>query len=227
LDPGYVSLGVRESSTPTDAAPRVRALLGASPSGSRRAPPARLQRRSHAGVRLRRRLRARAAPWRRMAARCRGRIRADGALEHGPGGAPTSPMHTPAAATRTSTPSATCPTTCSRRSAATAGTCTGACATRPEPAPPRGGGIRPRPAAHGHIVHNGCMGDATPPRPSPPPLGDDCALFHDVDGTLVEFQEDPAAVHLLPDVREAIGRLSRRLHGALALVSGRPLAQLD
>ncbi|KAF1698828.1 trehalose-phosphatase [Pseudoxanthomonas suwonensis] len=71
------------------------------------------------------------------------------------------------------------------------------------------------------------MVDETPSRPSPPPLGDDCALFLDVDGTLVEFQEDPAAVHLLPDVREAIGRLSRRLHGALALVSGRPLAQLD
>ncbi len=71
------------------------------------------------------------------------------------------------------------------------------------------------------------MVDETSSRPSPPPLGDDCALFLDVDGTLVEFQEDPAAVHLRPDVREAIGVLSRRLHGAVALVSGRPLAQLD
>jgi len=71
------------------------------------------------------------------------------------------------------------------------------------------------------------MVDETKSRPSPPPLGDDCALFLDVDGTLVEFQEDPAAVHLLPDVREAIGQLGRRLHGAVALVSGRPLVQLD
>jgi len=71
------------------------------------------------------------------------------------------------------------------------------------------------------------MVDETPSRPSPPALGDDCALFLDVDGTLVEFTADPAAVHVLPEVREAIGRLSRRLHGAVALVSGRPLAQLD
>jgi len=66
-----------------------------------------------------------------------------------------------------------------------------------------------------------------PSRPSPPPLGDDCALFLDVDGTLVEFSEDPAAVRLLPEVREAIGLLGERLRGAVALVSGRPLAQLD
>ena len=71
------------------------------------------------------------------------------------------------------------------------------------------------------------MAEETPFRPSPPPLGDECALFLDVDGTLVEFTNDPAAVRLLPTVREAIGLLSDRLHGAVALVSGRPLAQLD
>lgn len=71
------------------------------------------------------------------------------------------------------------------------------------------------------------MADANPPRPSPPPLDDACALFLDVDGTLVDFSPDPAGVRVLPEVREAIGRISDRLGGAVALVSGRPLAQLD
>jgi trehalose 6-phosphate phosphatase len=71
------------------------------------------------------------------------------------------------------------------------------------------------------------MADATPQRPAPPPLDDACALFLDVDGTLIEFAVDPAGVRLLPQVREAIGAISDRLGGAVALVSGRPLAQLD
>lgn len=71
------------------------------------------------------------------------------------------------------------------------------------------------------------MADATPQRPAPPLLDDACALFLDVDGTLVEFEVDPAGVRLLPRVREAIGAISDRLGGAVALVSGRPLAQLD
>ncbi|KAF1686015.1 trehalose-phosphatase [Pseudoxanthomonas broegbernensis] len=71
------------------------------------------------------------------------------------------------------------------------------------------------------------MADAIPHRPSPPPLDDACALFLDVDGTLIDFAPDPASVRLLPQVREAIGRISDRLGGAVALVSGRPLLQLD
>ncbi|NIJ89377.1 trehalose 6-phosphate phosphatase [Xanthomonas campestris] len=65
------------------------------------------------------------------------------------------------------------------------------------------------------------------PLPSPPLLDDACALFLDVDGTLVDFADSPEAVRLLPEVREAIERLSDRLNGAVALVSGRPLSQLD
>ncbi|KAF1014529.1 MAG: Trehalose-6-phosphate phosphatase [Stenotrophomonas maltophilia] len=64
-------------------------------------------------------------------------------------------------------------------------------------------------------------------RPPPPLLDDACALFLDVDGTLIEFAERPDSVQLLPDIREAIGRISDRLEGAVALVSGRPLEQLD
>lgn len=73
----------------------------------------------------------------------------------------------------------------------------------------------------------GRMSEIPPFRPPPPLLDDDCALFLDVDGTLIEFAADPAQVILLPQVREAIGTISDRLSGAVALVSGRPLAQLD
>jgi trehalose 6-phosphate phosphatase len=71
------------------------------------------------------------------------------------------------------------------------------------------------------------MANDLPLRPPPPLLDDACALFLDVDGTLIEFADRPDAVTLLPDVREAIGRISDRLEGAVALVSGRPLEQLD
>ncbi|WP_411851915.1 trehalose-phosphatase [Stenotrophomonas sp. LGBM10] len=71
------------------------------------------------------------------------------------------------------------------------------------------------------------MANDFPQRPPPPLLDDACALFLDVDGTLIEFADDPEAVKLLPDIREAIGRISDRLEGAVALISGRPLDQLD
>jgi len=71
------------------------------------------------------------------------------------------------------------------------------------------------------------MANDFPQRPTPPLLDAACALFLDVDGTLIDFADDPEAVVLLPEVREAIGRISDRLSGAVALVSGRPLAQLD
>lgn len=62
----------------------------------------------------------------------------------------------------------------------------------------------------------------------PPPLLDDsCALFLDVDGTLLQFEIDPDLVGLPAGALETIGRLSDRLGGALALVSGRPLCELD
>lgn len=71
------------------------------------------------------------------------------------------------------------------------------------------------------------MADVHSPLPSPPLLDDACALFLDVDGTLIDFADSPEAVRLLPEVRAAIERLSERLGGAVALVSGRPLSQLD
>ena len=72
------------------------------------------------------------------------------------------------------------------------------------------------------------MADATLPRRLPPPLLDDaCALFLDVDGTLLEFDIHPDLVGLPRGALDIIGRVSDRLGGALALVSGRPLAEVE
>lgn len=53
------------------------------------------------------------------------------------------------------------------------------------------------------------------------------ALFLDVDGTLLDIAESPTAVCVPRELRAALECLHRRLGGALALVSGRPLDDLD
>ncbi len=53
------------------------------------------------------------------------------------------------------------------------------------------------------------------------------ALLLDFDGTLVELAPTPDSVVIPPGLGDLLARLSRRLDGALALVSGRPLADLD
>lgn len=53
------------------------------------------------------------------------------------------------------------------------------------------------------------------------------ALFLDFDGTLAPIARRPEEVRLDPRVAPVLGRLQRLLGGALALVSGRPLAELD
>lgn len=63
--------------------------------------------------------------------------------------------------------------------------------------------------------------------PSPPLLGADCALFLDVDGCLLEFKDDPQAVTVSPALQTLLQRLHAALGGALALVSGRGVADLD
>lgn len=65
------------------------------------------------------------------------------------------------------------------------------------------------------------------PRPRPPVPADDWALFLDVDGCLLDFADTPAAVTVPDTLVSTLQRLSLRLHGALALVSGRSLATLD
>jgi len=52
-------------------------------------------------------------------------------------------------------------------------------------------------------------------------------LFLDIDGTLLEIASTPAAVIVPVGLKELLERLYGLAHGALALVSGRSLAQLD
>jgi trehalose 6-phosphate phosphatase len=54
-----------------------------------------------------------------------------------------------------------------------------------------------------------------------------CALFLDVDGTLLDIAGSPAAVIVPDGLRATLQSLHHRLGGALALVSGRPIEDLD
>jgi len=53
------------------------------------------------------------------------------------------------------------------------------------------------------------------------------AFFLDVDGTLSEIVSDPRDARVASDVRETLEVLAQAAGGALALVSGRSIAQLD
>jgi trehalose 6-phosphate phosphatase len=67
----------------------------------------------------------------------------------------------------------------------------------------------------------------SPARPAPPPLDLSSSLFLDVDGTLLEIASRPERVHVPRRLPVLIERLARQRDGALALISGRPLGQLD
>ena len=62
-----------------------------------------------------------------------------------------------------------------------------------------------------------------------PPLASlgEAALFFDVDGTLVALEQKPEAVVVSEALRTLLARLIITTGGALALVSGRSIAQLD
>ena len=68
---------------------------------------------------------------------------------------------------------------------------------------------------------------ALPEPPLPGTAGRPWALLLDVDGTLLEFADDPAAVFVDPALHDLLRTLHRALGGALALVSGRQLADID
>ena len=61
----------------------------------------------------------------------------------------------------------------------------------------------------------------------PPPLGADCALFLDIDGTLLELAPTPGGVHVDAGVAALLPALARRLGGAVALITGRAMADAD
>jgi trehalose 6-phosphate phosphatase len=59
-----------------------------------------------------------------------------------------------------------------------------------------------------------------------PDLGE-CALLLDIDGTLLDMAPTPREVWVPPELATAMGRLLQRTDGALALVSGRSLNDID
>ncbi|MEP0452212.1 MAG: trehalose-phosphatase, partial [Roseibium sp.] len=60
-----------------------------------------------------------------------------------------------------------------------------------------------------------------------PQLEPDMALFLDFDGTLTELAPRPEEVQVASDVVSSLQQLQTRLDGAVAVISGRPIAQID
>src|SRR3954469_25532436 len=65
------------------------------------------------------------------------------------------------------------------------------------------------------------------PNAPPPSLAADAALFLDFDGTLVELAEAPDLIAVPATLPDLLLRLSDRLGGRLAILSGRALADLE
>ena len=63
--------------------------------------------------------------------------------------------------------------------------------------------------------------------PPDPGADDGWALFLDVDGTLLDFASHPQDVHVDARLHDDLAALRERLHGAVALLSGRSLQQID
>jgi trehalose 6-phosphate phosphatase len=61
----------------------------------------------------------------------------------------------------------------------------------------------------------------------PPPLDRQSALFIDLDGTLLEIAPRPELVRVAPELPLLLERLAAERDGALALISGRRIAELD
>lgn len=69
--------------------------------------------------------------------------------------------------------------------------------------------------------------DDTSRLPAPPALTANAALFLDLDGTLLDFAPRPDGVIVADGLRDSLRCLQCALGGALAIVSGRSLAQID
>jgi trehalose 6-phosphate phosphatase len=60
-----------------------------------------------------------------------------------------------------------------------------------------------------------------------PDKADGWAIFLDFDGTLVDLAPSPAEVKVPPDLPELLARVHARAGGALAILTGRPIAAID
>ncbi len=69
--------------------------------------------------------------------------------------------------------------------------------------------------------------DAVPVPGALIPLLDECTLLLDIDGTLLDLAPTPREVWVPPDLATTMQGLIQRLGGALALVSGRSLNDID
>ena len=67
----------------------------------------------------------------------------------------------------------------------------------------------------------------TPPPWPVPETGPGWAFFLDVDGTLLEYADRPVGVYVSPELAETIMRLAYASDGAVALISGRALSDVD
>jgi trehalose 6-phosphate phosphatase len=65
------------------------------------------------------------------------------------------------------------------------------------------------------------------PRLSPPAPQPGWAYFLDIDGTLVDIADSPAGARLDPALRRLIAALHRCADGAVALISGRSIGDID
>lgn len=60
-----------------------------------------------------------------------------------------------------------------------------------------------------------------------PPVSDRVALFLDFDGTLVDLAPTPDGITVAPELPDLLARLVARTGGAVAVVSGRKVADID
>jgi trehalose-6-phosphatase len=61
----------------------------------------------------------------------------------------------------------------------------------------------------------------------PPVFSGNFAFFFDLDGTLADIKPHPDQVFVPPDVLKRLARLAEMNDGAVALISGRSMAELD